>query len=91
MVSRLGPFGFSAGITVECTPTARVLRTYRQIASILNEKDGDSISAESVEQICTAAEVKITRALFAELQGASGTELDSGYHQTPRACSAASF
>jgi len=40
------------------------LRSYGEIAAILSDRDGSSISEECVRQICGAAEKKIARALW---------------------------
>ena len=42
------------------------VRTYRQIAAVLEERDGRPISADRVAHICKKAEMKLTHALRAD-------------------------
>jgi len=41
-------------------------RSYKQIASILTEREGVSVSTKEVQQICGIAEVKLILALLAD-------------------------
>ena len=42
------------------------LRTYRQIAAILTEREGAPVDAELVSRVCRAAEKKLARALLVD-------------------------
>ena len=46
--------------------TTAAVRSYRQIAAILVERDGISISPKRVKKICGAAERKFARGLLAD-------------------------
>ena len=47
-------------------PNGIAVRTYRQIADVLEERDGKPITADRVAHICRSAEIKIINALSAD-------------------------
>lgn len=52
--------------TSEDRPNGFAVRTYRQIAEVLEERDGRPISEDRVAHICRSAELKIIEALSAD-------------------------
>lgn len=52
--------------TTEQRPNAFAVRTYRQIAEVLQEREGKPISEDRVAHICRSAELKIIDAIRAD-------------------------
>jgi hypothetical protein len=48
--------------------TGHVCHTYREIATILTERDGTRVSPDQVEQICRTAEEKLAHALLSGIR-----------------------
>jgi hypothetical protein len=52
--------------TAEYDPTTPAIRSYREIARILAERDGTAITQALVGRMCRAAEMKLASALLAD-------------------------